>query len=137
MTNEEILKKIMDDHDLSPAELGRKIGKNENLVSTIKTGATKKLTPKVIRLMLDHFPEYSADWLRTVEPPIYASEVTIHGSGNIGNGNNNNVTTINVTTINERLLAAVEQMCETARIHAEAAKTNAETIAQLLKLKQQ
>lgn len=132
MTNEEILKKIMDDHDLSPAELGRKIGKNENFVSTIKTGATKKLTPKVIRLMLDHFPEYSSDWLRTGEPPIYASEVTIHGSGNIGNGNNNNV-----TTINERLLAAVEQMCETARIHAEAAKTNAETIAQLLKINQQ
>lgn len=85
-----------------------------------------------ICLKLEKFPEYSADWLRTGEPPIYAAEVTIHGSGNIGNGNNNNV-----TTINERLLAAVEQMCETARIHAEAAKTNAETIAQILKINQQ
>lgn len=132
MSNIEILEKIMADRCLSPLEFGRKIGKNDNFVSLIRSGKTKKFTAPVLRKLMEQFPEYSADWLRTGEPPIYAAEVQIHGSGNIGNGNNNNV-----TTINERLLAAVEQMCETARIHAEAAKTNAETIAQLLNLNKQ
>lgn len=83
MTNEEILKKIMDDHCLSTAEFGRKIGKNENFVSILKTGATKTISPKVRRLILDHFPEYSPEWLRTGEPPIYAAEVM---SGNKAGG---------------------------------------------------
>lgn len=128
----EIIDRICADNCISAKEFSEKIGKNHGFVSNLKNGRTAKFSPSVIRIILEKFPEYSADWLRTGEPPIYAAEVTIHGSGNIGNGNNNNV-----TTINERLLAAVEQMCETARIHAEAAKTNAETIAQLLKLNQQ
>lgn len=122
----------MEDHHLNASEFGEKVEKSSNYVAEIRSGKTAKISPPMVRKICRVFSEYNPDWVRTGEPPIYASEVTIHGSGNIGNGNNNNV-----TTINERLLAAVEQMCETARIHAEAAKANAETIAQLLKNQQQ
>lgn len=105
----------MADKCLSPLEFGKKIGKNENFVSTIKTGATKKLTPKVIRLITDHFPEYSKEWLRTGEPPIYAAEVAVSGNGNIGNGNGNAVS----ISIPDRVLATLEQQAATIKMQAE------------------
>jgi hypothetical protein len=108
MTNEEILQKIMDDNCISPKEFGNKIGKNDNFVSTIKTGAIRQLTPKVIRAILDAFPQYSPDWLRTGEPPIYVDKpVAISGNGNVSNiGNGNSV------TVHDRILTLLERQTE-------------------------
>lgn len=104
MTNYEILQKIMADHCLSPSEFGNKIGKNENFVSVIKTGATANFSPKVIRAIVDAFPEYSPDWLRTGEPPIY-SNVEAHrvSQSIIGSGDHNTV-----TATPDRLLTLME-----------------------------
>lgn len=117
----EIIEKIMFDNDLSASDFGEKVGKSSNYVSELRSGKTAKISPPMLKRLAAAFPQYSAEWLRTGEPPIYAAEVTINGSGNIGNGNNNSV-----TTISERVLSVIESQQQT--IHQQA-----ETIAALLK----
>lgn len=104
MKPHERLEKIMADYSISASEFGRKIGKNDNFVSTIKIGATENLSPKVVRAIVDAFPEYSPDWLRTGEPPIYSS-VEAHrvSQSIIGSGDHNTV-----TTTPDRLLTLME-----------------------------
>ena len=127
MSNYEILQKIMADHCLSPSEFGNKIGKNENFVSVIKTGATATISPKVIRAIVEAFPEYSPDWLRTGEPPIY-SNVEAHrvSQSIIGSGDHNTV-----TATPDRLLTLMEG--QTAALLRQLEKKD-EQIARLLTL---
>ena len=47
MKNEEILKKIMDDHNLSAREFGRKIGRDSVFVSEISSGKISKISPNL------------------------------------------------------------------------------------------
>lgn len=108
MKNEEILKKIMDDHNLSAREFGRKIGRDSVFVSEISSGKISKISPNLIQKIIDAFPEYSPDWLRTGEPPIYVEKpVTISGNGNVSNiGNGNSV------TVHDRILTLLERQTE-------------------------
>lgn len=105
MEAHERLEKIMADYSISASEFGRKIGKPDNFVSTIRIGATEKLSPKVVRAIVEAFPEYSPDWLRTGEPPIYSVEAHRVSRSIIGNGNTNNN---NVTDTPDRLLTLME-----------------------------
>lgn len=132
MSNIEILEKIMADRCLSPLEFGRKIGKNDNFVSLIRSGRTKKFTAPVLRKLMEQFPEYSAEWLRTGEPPIYAAEVM---SGNKAGGD---ILGHHATkSVGDELVAAIAALTEAARVNADTIKKQAETIAQLLKHQQQ
>lgn len=132
MSNIEILEKIMADRCLSPLEFGRKIGKNDNFVSLIRSGRTKKFTAPVLRKLMEQFPEYSAEWLSTGEPPIYASEVM---SGNKAGGD---ILGHHATkSVGDELVAAIAALTEAARVNADTINKQAETIAQLLKHQQQ
>lgn len=104
MNNKEILQKIMDDKLLSARDFGRKIGVSSNYVSGIASGKVSQITPSVIAKIVAAFPEYSPDWLRTGEPPIYSS-VEAHrvSQSIIGSGDHNTV-----TTTPDRLLTLME-----------------------------
>lgn len=132
MSNIEILKKIMSDNDLSALEFGKKIGKSSNFVSQVETGKTKKLTPPVLRKLIEQFPQYNPEWLRTGEPPIYAAEVM---SGNKAGGD---ILGHHATkSVGDELVAAIAALTEAARVNADTINKQAETIAQLLKHQQQ
>lgn len=127
MNNKEILQKIMDDKFLSARTFGKKIGVASNYVSEISTGKITQITPAVIAKIVAVFPEYSPDWLRTGEPPIY-SNVEAHrvSQSIIGSGDHNTV-----TATPDRLLTLMEG--QTAALLRQLEKKD-EQIARLLTL---
>lgn len=127
MNNKEILQKIMDDKFLSARTFGKKIGVASNYVSEISTGKITKITPAIIAKIVAAFPEYSPDWLRTGEPPIY-SNVEAHrvSQSIIGSGDHNTV-----TATPDRLLTLMEG--QTAALLRQLEKKD-EQIARLLTL---
>lgn len=121
----EVLEKIMADNDLSAVDFGEKVGKSSNYVSEVRKGKTSKITPPMVRKIKSVFPQYNIEWLRTGEPPIYAADVAVNGSGNIGNGNGNAVS----ISIPDRVLSTLEQQAATIRMQAE----QLSTVLELLK----
>lgn len=131
MNNKEILQKIMDDKFLSARTFGKKIGVASNYVSEISTGKITQITPAVIAKIVAAFPEYSPDWLRTGEPPIYSNVEAHRVSRSVisnGNGNTNTVTNADAP---DRLLTLMEG--QTAALLRQLEKKD-EQIARLLTL---